>query len=60
VYASVLNAQLQAYSNPAITDQLAKITKNYYDALIKAGFSEDAALKIITSKQLISIDEVPK
>jgi hypothetical protein len=58
VYKDLLNAQLQAYSNPVITEQLARITKNYYDALIKTGFSEDAALKIITSKQLISIDGV--
>jgi len=60
VYSSMLNAQLRTYSNPATTDQLAKIMKNYYDALIKAGFSEDAALKIITSKQLISFDGISK
>ena len=60
MYTSMLNAQLRTYSNPAITDQLAKIMKNYYDALIKVGFSEDAALKIITSKQLISFDGISK
>ena len=56
MYSNVLNVQIKTYSNPAIINQLAKITKNYYDALIKAGFSMDAALKIITSKQLISMD----
>jgi len=56
MYTSMLNAQLKVYSDPAITTQLAKITKNYYDALVKAGFSSDAALKIITSKQLVSVE----
>ncbi|EHQ25670.1 hypothetical protein [Mucilaginibacter paludis] len=60
MYTSLLNAQLKIYSDPAITDQLARITKNYYDALIKAGFSMDAALKIITSKQLVSMDGIAK
>jgi hypothetical protein len=56
MYSSILNAQLKIYSNPETTTQLARITKNYYDALIKVGFSEDAALRIITSKQLVSVD----
>lgn len=56
MYTNMLNAQLKAYTDPEITTQLAKITKNYYDALIKAGFSADAALKIITSKPLVSMD----
>ncbi len=60
MYTSMLSAQLNMYSNPAITDQLAKIIKSYYDALIKTGFSSDAALKIITSKQLISVDGGPR
>lgn len=60
VFTSMLNAQLKMYSDPAVTDQLARITKNYYDALIKVGFSMDAALKIITSKQLVSMDSGTK
>jgi len=32
----------------------AKYMTSYYDALIKAGFSPDAVLKIITSKTLVS------
>lgn len=56
VYTSMLDAQLKIYSRPETTEKLARITKNYYDALIKVGFSEDAALKIITSKSLISMD----
>lgn len=56
MYSNLLDVQIKTYSNPAIIDQLAKITKSYYDALIKAGFSMDAALKIITSKQLINMD----
>ncbi|WP_316812477.1 hypothetical protein [Pedobacter heparinus] len=59
MYSGMLTAQLNMYSNPATTDQLARIMKNYYDALIKTGFSSDAALKIITSKPLISADGKP-
>ncbi|WEK20905.1 MAG: hypothetical protein P0Y49_07115 [Candidatus Pedobacter colombiensis] len=54
MYMGMFTAQLNVYSNPAVIDQLAKNMKSYYDALIKVGFSSDAALKIITSKQLIS------
>lgn len=55
MYTSLLTKQLNMYSNADITAQLAKIMKNYYDALVKTGFSSDAALKIITFKQLISL-----
>lgn len=54
MYMGMFTAQLNVYGNPAIIDQLAKNMKSYYDALIKVGFSSDAALKIITSKPLIS------
>ncbi|MNJ91512.1 hypothetical protein D3C87_91640 [compost metagenome] len=54
MYMGMFTAQMNVYSNPAVIDQLAKNMKSYYDALIKVGFSSDAALKIITSKQLIS------
>lgn len=54
MYMGMLTAQLNVYSNPKVIDRLAKNMKSYYDALIKVGFSSDAALKIITSKQLIS------
>lgn len=56
MYSGILNAQLKMYSDTTVTDKLARITKNYFDALIKVGFSADAALKIVTSKQLISTD----
>jgi hypothetical protein len=56
MYTNILDAQLKVYSKPETTAKLAQVTKNYYDALIKVGFSEGAALKIITSKPLISVD----
>lgn len=52
----MLTAQLNTYSKPEIINQIAKITKDYYDALIKAGFQSDAALKIVISKPLIGMD----
>jgi len=56
MYAKMLDAQLQLYSNPETIEKLAKINKNYYDALVKAGFSEETALKIITAKPLVALD----
>lgn len=53
VPAAPMDPQLKFYSNPATTTQLAIITKNYYDALIKAGFSAEMAFKIATSKQFV-------
>lgn len=57
MYGSMLQAQLNTLSKPAVINQMAKVTKNYYDALIKAGFSVDAALKIVISKPLVSIND---
>ncbi len=56
MYDAMYTGQLNMYSKPGVLEQLAKIMKTYYDALIKVGFSQDAALKIITSKQLVSVD----
>jgi len=56
MYAKMLDVQLQLYSKPETIEKLARINKSYYDALLKAGFSLDAALKIITSKPFFSLD----
>jgi len=56
MYSSMMDAQLKFYSDPATIKQLAKITKNYYDALIKVGFSSDQAFKIVISKPLVSTE----
>jgi len=56
MYTSMLDAQIKMYSNPETTTKLAQIAKSYYDALIKAGFTTDAALKIVISKPLVSMD----
>jgi len=56
MYSGMLTAQLNNYSKPEVINQIAKITKEYYDALIKVGFGADAALKIVVSKPLINVD----
>lgn len=56
MYNAMLSMQIKFYSDPANVDKMAQITKSYYDALMRAGFTADQALKIITSKQLISPD----
>jgi len=58
MYTSMLTSQLAIYDNPEITAQLARITKSYYDALIKVGFPADAALKIIIAKPLVSTEGI--
>lgn len=60
MYNNMIDAQLKVYSNPTIINQLARITKNYYDALVKVGFSSESALKILISKPLISLPEGTK
>lgn len=54
MYKSMLDEQIKFYTDSANIEKIAKATKGYYDALMKAGFGSDQALKIITSKQLIS------
>ena len=56
MYSGMLTAQLDTYSKPEIINHIAKVTKDFYDALIKAGFPSDAALKIVISKPLIAMD----
>jgi hypothetical protein len=54
IYVTMLDAQLKFYSDTTRLAKMAKIIKNYYDALVKTGFTPDQALRIITSKQIIS------
>ena len=60
MYTSLIHAMLKVYSNPEITDQLAKIDRNYYNALVKAGFAPDDALKIVISKQIASASDLKR
>jgi len=60
MYNAALEAQLKFYSDKARLDEMAKIEKSYYDALMKAGFTADQALKILVSKPLLSQDMTGK
>jgi hypothetical protein len=44
---ATMSANLKALSKPESADQLAAFTRNYYDALIKKGFTKDQALGIV-------------
>ena len=46
---TMMDAQLGYYKQPGKIAELAKLNKEYYDALRKEGFSSDDAIKIITS-----------
>jgi hypothetical protein len=56
VYKNVFDAQLKFYEDPETVERVAGIQKNYYDALIKKGFSKSKAIKVITANPLISLN----
>lgn len=50
---SMMDAQLDYYKQPGKLEEIAKLNKQYYDALVKEGFTYDQALKIITSDSFL-------
>lgn len=50
---SLLDAQFAYYQQPGKIAEIAKLNKEYFDALTKEGFTNDQALKIITSNSII-------
>jgi hypothetical protein len=50
---SMMDAQLAYYKQPGKLEEIAKLQKQYFDALVKEGFANDQALKIITSDSLL-------
>jgi hypothetical protein len=50
---SLLDAQLAYFKQPGKLTEIAKLHKEYFDALVKQGFNYDQALKIITDSGLI-------
>ena len=56
LYTNMIRSQIKFYSKPENIADVAKITHGYYEALIKAGFSADQAMKIVISKPLMSTE----
>lgn len=52
---SMMETMLKVISKPDTAEQLATFTRNYYTALLFKGFSEDEALKIVTSMGIPSV-----
>jgi len=50
--AGMMAGLLDYMAKPEAAQKLATFTRNYYEELIKQGFTEDQALKIITSMPL--------
>ena len=46
---SMISAKLKFYAQPETANAIAAFTRNYYDALIKRGFTEEQALKIVST-----------
>lgn len=49
VMRAVTQSGLQALADPETARNLARFTRNYYEALMEQGFSEEQALRIVTS-----------
>lgn len=49
---TMMDAQLNYFKQPGKIAELAKLNKEYYDALKKAGFSNEDALKLVASSNL--------
>ncbi|OQX88360.1 MAG: hypothetical protein B6D55_00260 [Candidatus Omnitrophica bacterium 4484_70.2] len=51
----MMKAMLELFSEPETAERLATFTKNYYDALIKKGFTPEQALKIVIGQGMPSL-----
>lgn len=47
--AMAMDSHLDYLSKPSTTAKLAKFQKNYFDALVQQGFTEEQAIRIISS-----------
>jgi hypothetical protein len=45
----MMDAMFMVLAKPETAERLASFTKNYYDALVKKGFTKDEALRIVSS-----------
>jgi hypothetical protein len=50
---SMMDAQLDYYKQPGKVAEIAKLNRDYFNALVKEGFTEDQALKIVTAESLL-------
>ncbi len=51
----MLEGMAKTMAKPQIAEHFATFTRNYYDALIARGFTEEEAMKIVTSSGLPSM-----
>jgi hypothetical protein len=50
---TMMDAQLKYYKQTGKITEIAKLNKQYFDALVNEGFTQDQALKIITTESLL-------
>jgi len=51
----MMKAMLELFSEPETAEKLATFTKNYYDALIRKGFTPEQALRIVIGQGMPSL-----
>lgn len=54
------NNKLEYLEDTDAIQRIAKLTKNYYDALIEVGFTEEQAIEIVVESNLFSLPEAYK
>lgn len=47
----MMAGMIDLLARPETADKLASFTRNYYDALVKKGFTKEEALRIVSSQQ---------
>ena len=55
MYSAIMEGQLDFFEKEGMIEKIALLNKRYYDALVKAGFSKEEAMRIITSSPLIPV-----
>ena len=51
----MMEVQFEVLADPKTADRLAEYTRNYYEALMKKGFSKDEALNIAVNMGIPSL-----
>jgi len=57
---SMMEGMLRVMSKPENAERLAVFTRNYYDALVRKGFSKDEALQIVIAAGMPRIPTGPR
>jgi Spy/CpxP family protein refolding chaperone len=52
---AMVEGTLKAFEKPETIERLARLSRRYYDALIKQGFTKEEALQIVAASGIVSV-----